>query len=283
DLPGGLLFAAALALLTIGLARTAQPGIAFLWFILAALAATALAVYRQATAADPLLPRTLLRAWDFRHANLAHLLVGAALIIGMVTVPLMADTVLYASPLEGGLRLLRMTIAISAGALVGGILTQRLGARPPALAGLALTGAGFLLMSRWGLDIAEPWMTVHLAVTGLGFGLLIAPITESALHSSRAEDRGAGSALLTVSRMMGMTIGLAALTAWGSSRFQLLAGGLTFSLDPAAQAAFEEGAVEAALTVFRGFFAAAAGVAFAILIPALLMTRRPGTRLPPQR
>ncbi|NQU96318.1 MAG: MFS transporter, partial [Chloroflexi bacterium] len=167
-------------------------------------------------------------------------------------------------------------IAISAGALLGGILTQRLGARLPALAGVALTGTGFLLMSRWGLDVVEPWMTAHLAVTGLGFGLLIAPITESALRSAQSADRGAGSALLTVSRMIGMTIGLAALTAWGATRFELLAGGLTFSTDPAAQAAFQEGAVEAGLTVFRGFFTAAAGVAFVILIPAFIMTRGSG-------
>ena len=278
DLPGGLLFAAGLALLTVGLAQAAQPGLGYVWFLLAAAAATALAVWRQATASDPLLPRLLLRSWSFASANVAHLLVGGALIIGMVTVPLMADTVLNASPLEGGLRLLRMTIAISAGALLGGILTQRLGARLPALTGVALTGTGFLLMSRWGLDVVEPWMTAHLAVTGLGFGLLIAPITESALRSARSADRGAGSALLTVSRMIGMTIGLAALTAWGATRFELLAGGLTFSTDPAAQAAFQEGAVEAGLTVFRGFFTAAAGVAFVILIPAFIMTRRRGSQ-----
>jgi len=287
DLLGGVLFAAALALITIGLARTAEPGPVTAWFLAAGAVAGALAVWRQMKAESPLLPRALLRIWSFRNANVAHFLVGGALIIGMVTVPLMADTVLNASPLEGGLRLLRMTIAISAGALLGGILTQRLGARIPALAGVALTGSGFLLMSRWGLDVTEPWMTIHLAVTGLGLGLLIAPITESALRRSTSADRGAGSALLTVSRMVGMTVGLAALTAWGTARYQLLAGGLEFSLDPVGQAAFEEGAVDAGLTVFRGFFAAAAAVAFATLPFVLLMTRHsPGSesaRCPPAR
>ena len=48
----------------------------------------------------------------FRAANATHLLVGGALIIGMVTIPLMANTVLAKSALDGGLMLMRMTVAI---------------------------------------------------------------------------------------------------------------------------------------------------------------------------
>ena len=62
-----------------------------------------------------------------RSANVTHLLLGGALIIGMVTVPLMANTVLGLTALDGGLMLMRMTIAIPVGAVAGGYAAQRFG------------------------------------------------------------------------------------------------------------------------------------------------------------
>jgi MFS family permease len=211
----------------------------------------------------------------FVSASTTHLLIGAALIIGMVAVPLMAGTVGDATPLEGGLRLLRMTVALGVGALVGGVLTQRFGPRGPALAGLAMAAAGFTAMSQWTVDIADPWLTVHLAVAGSGFGLLVAPVTDSSLRYVTGVQRGAASALITVARMIGMTVGLAALTAWGTSRFEDLVAGLpAFSNDPAVQEQIRQAAIGAALEVFTAFFRYAAFLCIAAIIPALLMTRR---------
>lgn len=82
----------------------------------------------------------MFRGWIFRAANATHLLVGGALIIGMVTIPLMANTVLGLSPLEGGLMLMRLTAGIPVGALIGGIACRRLGYRTPTIVGLALAG-----------------------------------------------------------------------------------------------------------------------------------------------
>lgn len=275
DLVGALLFGGALALLTVALTEAGKfgwiHGMALVGFAMA----TAFMVRRQRGSADPLIPRRLFRSLSFLHANLGHLMVGAALIIGMVTVPLMANTVLGASPLEGGLRLLRLTAAIPPGAILGGVITQRWGGRGAALPGLILVAAGFLLMSSWDLEIADPWMTLHLAAAGFGFGLLIAPITTAALGSAGPEERGAASSMVTVSRMVGMTIGLAAITAWGTTRFDhLVAGAPALISDPAVQQALTDTAIDAGLTVFRGFFLAAAAVAIAAIAPAWLMTRR---------
>jgi hypothetical protein len=211
---------------------------------------------------------------QFLSANGAHLLIGAILIIGMVTIPLMANTVLGADPLEGGLRLLRMTVAIPFGAVLGGILTQRIGIRFPAVTGLILTAAGFYMMSGWDLTIADPTMTIHLTIAGFGFGLLISPVTTAAMTPAIEGDRGAASSLTTVSRMLGMTFGLAAITAWGTDHFNtLVADAPAFTSDPAIQAEISRLASDAGLDVFQAFFSATAVLSLLALIPVWLMAR----------
>ena len=160
----------------------------------------------------------MFRAMGFNASNLTHMLIGGALIIGMVTVPLMANTVLGLTALDGGLMLMRMTVAIPVGAVLGGLACQRMDLRIPSVAGLVLVAIGFGLMSTWGLNIADPIMALHLATVGLGFGLLIAPIALVATESVDVGLRGAASGVVTAMRIVGMTFGLATLTAWGTGQ-----------------------------------------------------------------
>ncbi len=275
DMIGVTLFAAMLSLLTVALTRAGEPDSFFYVNLVAAIAAGLLLAGRIASARDPLFPRALFRLVGFVTANGAHFLVGAALIIGMVAVPLMAGTVYGESALDGGLRLLRMTIAIGVGALAGGFTTQRVGPLAPAIAGTVLAFAGFLLMSGWDIDTGDPTITIHLVLTGLGFGLLVAPIAESALHGVRSDTRGSASALLTVSRMIGMTAGLAVMTSLGTVQFiDLVADLPAFSLDPDVQDEIERQTTLAGLEVFQDFFRAAA-IAIAAALPfVIVMSRR---------
>ena len=117
DYLGGGLIAVSLATLTLGLARVEAPGPLMVGYLLASGTSLVLFIVRQRVAVEPLLPTSMFRSWTFRAANGTHLLVGGALIIGMVTIPLMADTVLGQQPLEGGLRLMRLTAAIPVGSI----------------------------------------------------------------------------------------------------------------------------------------------------------------------
>lgn len=278
DYVGGALVGLTLTMITWTLVDTVAPGIRT-GLLLVSASATGVAAWVWARrSGSPIVPRGLFRIPPFAWASGAHLLVGAGLIIAMVTVPLMANTALGTSALEGGLRLLRMTLAIAAGALAGGVITGRFGGRFPALAGLALVAAGMFLMSRWDADIADPWMTVHLALAGMGFGLLIAPVVASGLREVSARDRATASSWVTLSRMLGMVVGLAAMTAWGTARFQGLVSDVPlFGVDPAAPLLLGEQAAEAGMTVFRGFFVAGGACALAATVPAWMMTR--GERL----
>ena len=61
--------------------------------------------------------------------------------------------------------------------------------------------------------------TVVLAACGLGFGLAIAPVNAALLAHTAAEVHGLASGLLVVARMVGMLIGISALTTIGLRAF----------------------------------------------------------------
>ena len=151
---------------------------------------------------------------------------GAALIISMVTVPLMANTVLERSSLEGGLMLMRLTGTVPVGALLGGYLAYRLGHRVVSALGLAVAAGGLFLMSGWNPADGDAMLTVHLLQAGLGFGLVIAPLFVAAMDAGPDDYQATAASLVTVARMIGMALGLAALSAWGMDRFLLLAADL---------------------------------------------------------
>ncbi len=285
DYLGGALVLAMLVALSLGLSQkqlfTLDSGLPFSLLGAGLLLAVALVLWER-RAAQPLLLPLLFRTLNFVTANLTQLLVGVSLVIALVTVPLMANTVMGKDPFTGALWLLRMTCAIPVGAVVGGLLLSRAGNRPVIAAGLLLIACGLFLVSGWPLDVAEPQLTLHLVVAGLGFGLVIAPIMAQALNAAPPEYHATASSMVVVARLMGMTLGLAALAAYGIEHFQSLTGGLALPLPVAGESPAETAARVAAyaaevqnagLALFHRFFRIAAVVALLALIP-LLFSRR---------
>ncbi len=289
DYGGGVLVVVALLVLSLALSRkglftlaSAEP---FLLLAAGLLVMVGLVAVERRVA-QPLLLPLLFRSRAFLGATLTQALVGVSLIIALVTVPLMANTVMGREPLEGALWLLRMTLAIPVGAVLGGLLLSRIGSRPVTAAGLLLAAAGLFLVGGWTLEVTDPELTLHLAIAGLGFGLVIAPIMAQALTAAPQEYHATASSLVVVSRMLGMTLGLAALSAWGIEHFQALTSGLALPLpepgqSPAEAAARMAGYVSdvqaAGLSLFQRFFQVAAVVALLALVPAAFMGGR-GTK-----
>ncbi|HEX8728122.1 MAG TPA: MFS transporter, partial [Ktedonobacterales bacterium] len=229
DLLGALLFGATIACLTIGLgAQASQLGVGALSSSANPLLLTAAGILLivflavETRVRWPVIDVAMFRRLGLSAAAILSLLIGAALITAMVMVPVFVITVLGGDPISGGLALLRMTALIPIGALVGGWLASRSGLRPPAALGCLLTAVGLWLMSLWPTHVGWVQITAATVVAGLGFGLVIAPISASALNAAGAQRTGSASALVTALRMVGMMIGLAALTAWALSRFKAL-------------------------------------------------------------
>jgi MFS family permease len=141
----------------------------------------------------------------------------------MTDIPIYVDTVLQQSILQSGLALLRLTVMIPIGAVVGGWLCNRFSCRWVGMASLLLTMLGFFLMSQWPVQPSELQLTISTLITGLGFGLVIAPIGTTTINAVRPSQAGVASAIVTALRMVGMTLGLSLLTSWALAHFQQLA------------------------------------------------------------
>lgn len=213
--------------------------------------------------ANPVIPHGVVRgttAWALAVSFCA----GAALVAVVVNIPLLARLVHTTDEAEAAFVLLRFLIAVPLGALLGGWAVRHTGDGIVAGIGMGCAALGLALMTAWGrgaFATAGSWFV--LALTGLGIGLALAPVNNAALSAVRADAHGAASALIVVSRMIGMVLGLALLTAVGLHRYYEIVAGLP---DPTDTEALKSAAIAQVHWVFWGASGAAA-------LGALLSTR----------
>ena len=248
DWVGAVLLTAALVAVNIGLSKSggqaaAAPTFDFSqaeqsglsrtlpWFA-GGLLAFGLFIWVESRVAHPIIDLRMFRLRNFTLACLVNFVVGFTLIVAMVDVPLFVNSVLAqggsldellrSAALESGQILTALTAAMAVASVVGGWLCGRFGYRFPSAAGLLMTAAGFALMSSWGPDESRWRMALHLALGGFGFGLVTAPVAMATIDAVASDLRGVASGLVLILRLMGMSVGLSALTAWGLHRFEVL-------------------------------------------------------------
>jgi MFS family permease len=235
DVTGGVLLAIALGLAVVGLYNPSPDGKQVLpsWGLPvlcgALVAAIAFAVWER-FARTHLIEPAGVHFRPFLCALGASLTAGAALMVTLVDVELFGQGVLAKDQNEAAILLLRFLIALPIGALVGGWLATKVGDRAVACAGLLVAAAAYWLISYWRLDVLTthhnlwlftlPRFDTDLALAGLGLGLVIGPLTSAALRVVPPAQHGIASSAVVVARMIGMLVGVAALSAWGLYRFQ---------------------------------------------------------------
>jgi MFS family permease len=245
DWPGALLLAGALAALNIGLAAGADLGAADFYGersgppayalpLVAASLALGLAWWRvERRSADPLIDVQLFSHRAVAGASAVNLLIGFALAVALANVPLFVNArigllnpadqdALRRGAWDSGWLLSALTLTMAALAAPGGRLAGRVGARWPMLAGMALALAGFAAASRWRVDSGYAEMALGLALAGAGLGLALAPAAAVVIDSVGDGRRGSAAALVIVLRLVGMTLGVSALTAWDVQRQDVL-------------------------------------------------------------
>ena len=191
------------------------------WLLPVAAAAAAGFAYRQRTAATPLVPRGALAARPAWGALVVSFVIGASLIAALVDIPFFARLTVYRdSQLDAALVLVRFLVALPVGAVLGGWLLRRVPAAWITAAAMLMSAFAFLHMATWDAQsLASGWETLSLVAAGLGFGLAIAPVNAVLLEHTADAVHGVASALLIVARMVGMLIGISALTTVGLRAF----------------------------------------------------------------
>ncbi len=246
DVVGGVLLAITLGLAVIGLynpnpnGQQALPSYG-LPLVIAAAVFAAIFLLWERFARTRLIDPAGVQFRPFLAAMGASFAAGAALMVTLVDVELFGQGVLGLDQNKAAAMLTSFLIALPIGALLGGFIATRVGDRAVALVGLLIAAGGYLLIAHWPVDLPHyrhsffglftvPAMNNDLLIggvavnndlliTGLGLGLVIGPLTSAALRVVPAVEHGIASAAVVVSRMTGMLIGVAALSAWGLYRF----------------------------------------------------------------
>ncbi|MGI5159884.1 MFS transporter [Microbispora sp. CA-102843] len=216
DVLGAILATAGMTLLVFGVVRTDQyawTSPVTLGTLAAAVALLAAFVWvERSTSRDPLVRLGLLANRSVAGANSYNLLLGAAMASCFYFASLYLQQVLGNSPTVAGVQLLPFAIGVIVGAAVAVKLGYRLPLRTMLIIGglVAATGfAWFGLMSADGSFLAD--VLGPSLVTSIGFGLCLGPVVSAATVGVAPRETGTASGLLSSSRQIGASLGLAAL------------------------------------------------------------------------
>ena len=192
------------------------------WWLLPLAVVAALGFgWRQRVATQPLVPRGALGERPAWGALVVSFFIGASLIAALVDIPFFARLTVYRdSQLDAALVLVRFLVALPIGAVLGGWLLRWIHPAALTAAAMLMSALSFVHMATWGAtSVSDPVETISLVVAGLGFGLAIAPVNSALLGHTADAVHGVASALLVVARMVGMLIGISALTTLGLQKF----------------------------------------------------------------
>ena len=216
DWAGLVTFSSSLFLLVLALLRGNDEG----WgstLIVGLLAASALLlaafVAIESRVSQPMLPLGLFRNRSFTGVQLAAFAVSGSMFALFLYLTLYMQGFLGHTPLEAGLRYLPFTVISFLAAPLAGALLSRAPARLMLGAGLALSGAGLLVMS--GIGASDEWTGLlgGFLVAGAGVGLLNPVIADVALSVVPKEQSGMASGINDTFRQVGVAVGIAA---WGA-------------------------------------------------------------------
>jgi EmrB/QacA subfamily drug resistance transporter len=265
DLPGAVLVTSGLVVLVYAITNAQSLG----WdsgetlglFVGAAMLLAAFVV-RETRTDNPLVSFSIFRIQTVTGANIAGLILSAALFSQFLMTTLYMQQVLGYSPMRTGLAYLAVAGTSVIWANVSAQLVTRVGVKPVLATGMASLVAGNMYLTQVSVEGSYLGdLLPGFLLIGLGVGFSFVPISIAALAGVKPEEAGLAAGLINTSQQVGGAVGIAVLTsvAIASTRDSLAAGA-------ARTVALTDGFISA--------FWGAAAAALAGLAVALLLIRR---------
>ncbi|WP_206310718.1 MFS transporter [Streptomyces sp. A1547] len=216
DPVGQLLVMALLGSVTYGIIEAPSAG----WSSPVILGCTALAVaslagllFYEPRRAEPLIDPRFFRSAPFSGATVIAISAFAALSGFLFLNTLYLQDVRGLSALDAGLYMLPMALLTFLCAPLSGRLVGNRGPRPSLLiAGTAMAASG-VLFAAFSAQTSTPLLFTAYVLFGLGFGMVNAPITNTAVSGMPRSQAGVAAAVASTSRQTGGTLGVAVIGA----------------------------------------------------------------------
>jgi EmrB/QacA subfamily drug resistance transporter len=167
----------------------------------------------------PLVPLRILRSRTLVGANLVMLLFATAAYGVPFILTLYAQQVLGYSAVEFGIGTAVLAVMVAVGSIAGQAIIQRAGFRAVAAAGMALIGAGSLLLTQ--VSVGGSYVgdiLFGLLACGTGIGLAFVTATVAALAGVAEHEAGLASGLNNTALQIGAALGVAIVTSVAISR-----------------------------------------------------------------
>lgn len=215
DVQGIVLLIVAVALIALGIVKEPEWHTrAFAWAI-SGLIFLAWFISRSVQMPVPALDLSLFQARNFRYANVATIVFGAAFSAMFLGGVLFLSNVWGYDTAHAGLGMTPGPLTVIVVAPLAGRVATRVGHPVLLILGGSIFGLGFFL--RWAVTSGAPhylsqWLPVILT-TGVGVGLLMPTLASAAVHGLPSRRLGVGSAVNQAIRQIGFVLGVAVTVA----------------------------------------------------------------------
>ncbi|MDV2989126.1 MAG: DHA2 family efflux MFS transporter permease subunit [Dehalogenimonas sp.] len=167
----------------------------------------------EAKARTPLIPLVFFRNISFTAGNILGLIVMFCL-VGLIFLSVMyLQAIRDFSPMDAGLVVLPLSLALMIISPVAGRLADRLQMRFLMSAGMVMVALAFSLLAQINPEVPAAMMAWPLGLAGLGLGLVMAPLSSVVMASAPLARSGTASGILTTMRQVGATLGITVLGA----------------------------------------------------------------------
>lgn len=170
------------------------------------------AVWLLREPSDPLVTPKVTRLTTFRLGTAEATLSNWGSGVVMVLVPTALEVIRGSGLLETGMIFLAFSVPFALGGLLSGPMIRRWHGHTVLGVGSGVMVAGIVVLAIWGVDAALAAVVVGLAVSGLGNGVVYAGATSVALIDVPPGDASEASALLSMSRVLGLALAVAVST-----------------------------------------------------------------------